>query len=171
MPPPSRRGIRPSGFSLAPAAPCPRDHTDRERLWWRVPLIAVRTAVITGTFLAELVLSACTGGYYVPSFTAPTPRLPKPQLVRVTIDDSGVNPAIVSGPRVIVEFINQDTTVHDIRSDPHPGHIHCAELNLGVIQPGHTVSILKPFESGRTCGYHDETQPDDLRFQGSISIR
>lgn len=154
-----------------------------ERQWPRVAAIAVKTAQIAGALVVDVLLSGCGfggglggGGYIPPNVTAPspqspTPQRPKPQLLAVTISGSGVSPAVAAGPRAIVEFTNRDAQVHDIRSNAHPGHSECTELNLGAIQPGHTVSILTPFESGRTCAYHDENQPDDSRFQGSINIR
>ena len=105
-------------------------------------------------------------------YTGPSePELPEPKLLTMRITDQGVSPAAVSGPRAIVQFINQDTQVHEILSNPHPGHTECVELNVGVIQPDHRVSILTPFESGRSCGYHDESRLTDARFQGSIAIR
>ena len=130
----------------------------------------MRTIAGSGLLLASVVLAGC--GVYIPSYTGPSaPDLPEPVLLTVTISDGGVNPALTSGPRAMVQFINVDTQSHEIRSNPHPGHTDCVELNLGVIQSGHKVSILTPFESGRTCGYHDESKPTDARFQGAITIR
>jgi hypothetical protein len=119
--------------------------------------------------VATALFSGCTGGYYTPSFTGPT--APEPELLTVTITDTGVDLAQAISPRAIVQFVNRDSRVHDIRSDTHPGHADCAELNIGVIQPGHNVAILRPFEAGRVCRYHDESNPTDHRFQGSINIR
>lgn len=124
-----------------------------------------------GLLLIGVLLAGCVGTY-VPSYTGPSePDLPEPVVLIVTIDEEGVRPALASGPRAMVQFINRDTNLHEIRSNPHPGHTDCVELNVGVLQPGHKVSILTPFESGRTCGYHDESRPTDARFQGSIVIR
>jgi hypothetical protein len=122
-------------------------------------------AVIVGALIVDVLLSACGG---VPAPSPPTP--PPPVQRTVTISAGGVTPATITGPRATVEFVNQDSQVHDIRSDPHPGHTQCLELNLGAIAPGQRVAILSPFDPGRRCGYHDETRPDDPRFQGSIAI-
>jgi hypothetical protein len=133
------------------------------------PGTTVKKAVLAAALVT--LVSGC-GGYYYPTFPSDTePSLPSPRLLRVVIDGEGVHPAVSSGPRALVEFVNQDTQSHEIYSDPHPRHSECLELNLGEIPPGETVSILTPFEIGSTCGYHDETQPDDPRFQGSIWIR
>ena len=92
-------------------------------------------------------------------------------MVRVTILPGGVSPNPAMGTRAMVQFVNQDTEVHDIRSNPHPGHGDCLELNVGAIPAGQRVSILNPLDSGRTCGYHDDTRPADPRFQGTIVSR
>lgn len=125
---------------------------------------SVRLLVVTA------LVSGCGGGYYyVPSVTGPT--APEPELLTVAITDTGVSPAQAIGPRAVVQFVNRDSLVHDIRSETHPDHADCAELNVGAIQPGHTVTILRPFETGRVCGYHDESNPTDQNFHGSINIR
>jgi hypothetical protein len=87
------------------------------------------------------------------------------------ITEIGVTPAAVNGRNVSVEFVNQDSQAHDIQSNPHPAHTECAELNVGVIEAGQRVSIglLQLTQDSRTCGYHDETRPDDARFHGSIT--
>lgn len=131
----------------------------------------MRTIAGSGLLLVSVLLAGC-GVSYVPTYTGPTePDLPDPVLLTIAISDSGVSPALASRPRALVQFINVDIEAHEIRSNPHPGHTDCVELNVGVIQSGHKVSILTPFESGRTCGYHDESRPADARFQGSITIR
>lgn len=118
---------------------------------------------------AIVACDACTGGGYVP-----TPSPPEPELLTVMIADSGVNPplATVSDRPALVEFINQSAETVEIRSNPHPGHRDCAELNLiGQIDAGHRVAMLSPLDVGRNCGYHDERRPDDTRFAGEISVR
>ena len=112
---------------------------------------------------------ACAGGGYVS-----TPSPPEPELLTVTITTSGVNPplATVSQRPAVVEFLNLSLDAVDIRSNPHPGHRDCAELNLiGEISPGHRVAMLSPLDVGRNCGYHDESRLGDDRFAGEISVR
>lgn len=122
--------------------------------------IATAVAVIAAAIAVDVLLGAC----------GRAPTLPSPESLIVTINENGMSPAVFTGPRVTVEFVNQDSQVHDVRSNPHPGHTQCPELNVGAIQPGQRASILTPFSSGRSCGYHDETRPDDSRFQGSITV-
>jgi hypothetical protein len=68
-------------------------------------------------------------------------------------------------------FVNNDSRVHDMASDPHPEHTTCPELNqVGFLQPGQSR------ESGnlntvRTCGFHDHNQPTVTSLQGTIQIR
>jgi hypothetical protein len=131
---------------------------------WRPAIpIAAGIAVIAGAIVTDVLLSACALNQ-----TAPSP--PAPQALTVTVGATGVSPVALTGPRATVDFVNRDTEVHDIRSNPHPNHSDCPELNVGRIAPGQRVSILTPLESGRRCGYHDETAPDDVRFQGTIVI-
>jgi hypothetical protein len=104
----------------------------------------------------------------------PTPSPPEPELLTVNITSSGVSPplATVSARPAVVEFINLSPDTVDIRSNPHPGHRDCAELNLiGEISPGHRVAMLSPLDVGRNCGYHDERRLGDTRFAGEISVR
>src|SRR5688572_20221804 len=56
----------------------------------------------------------------------------------ITITSSGVSPQNVTVIRgAQVTFINNDTRPHEIRSDPHPGHGDCPEINqVGAIQLG-----------------------------------
>ena len=138
------------------------------RTWRRLAGPAtVAAGVIVSAVGIDVLLSAC-GGYYP---TSPTPPIPDPVVVTVTIRADGVSPNPAAGVRAMVQFVNQDSVSHDVRSNPHPGHTDCLELNVGVIPAGQRVSILNPLDSGRTCGYHDDTQPDDLRFQGTIVSR
>jgi hypothetical protein len=112
---------------------------------------------------------ACASGGYVP-----TPSPPEPELLTVTITTSGVNPSLatVSERPAVVEFVNLSLDAVEIRSNPHPAHRDCAELNLvGEIEPGHRVAMLSPLDVGRNCGYHDERRLSDPRFAGEISVR
>lgn len=127
--------------------------------------IAIATVVIVAAVCADVLLGAC--GY--PS--GPTTPTPEPEVVTVTIRSGGVSPNSATGARAMVQFVNEDGAAHEIRSNPHPGHSDCPELNVGVIAAGQRVSILTPLNSGRTCAYHDDTRPDDPRFQGTIVSR
>ena len=120
-------------------------------------------AVLAGCALyANLAFSAC----------APAQRgpVPIPGQVRVNIGATGIRPGPYAGPPAQFEFFNEDSEVHEILSDPHPGHGRCPELNLGAIAPRRSAYVSFP-RKGRICGYHDESRPGDERFRGSVVIR
>jgi hypothetical protein len=129
----------------------------------RVSLV-MAAGVIAGAIATDVFLGACM----LP--TSPSSP-PPPQQVTVTINATGLEPATYVGAPAIVTFVNRDSEAHDIRSNPHPAHTDCHELNIGRIEPGQTVAVLNAFPSGRNCGYHDDTRPDDRRFHGSVTIR
>jgi hypothetical protein len=126
--------------------------------------ISVTTAavVIGSAVWANMAFSAC----------APAARGPVPPFrqTRVIIGADGIRSGPYAGPPAQFEFFNDDSEAHEIVSDPHPGHDRCPELNLGVIRPTRSLYVNFPVR-GRICGYHDETRPDDRRFQGSFVIR
>jgi hypothetical protein len=123
---------------------------------------AIPIAVIVGTIAADVLLSACG------STTAPGL-----EVLTVSISATGVSPVQLNGngSRAYVKFVNQDTERHEIRSNPHPAHTDCPEIGDVSILPGQDLTLSSTFNSRRVCGYHDETRPDDVRFQGTISIR
>ena len=90
----------------------------------------------------------------------------------VTITTTGVTPTEAGSPgrTLILEFINHDSDVHDIRADPHPAHSDCLELNVGPIMPGER-RLLPSIASGFRCGYHDDTRLGESRFQGLVSTQ
>lgn len=136
------------------------------RAWTPALSVAASVLVILTGVGADVVFSACAG--YSPSPSEPSPP---DRLVTVTIRATGIDPREITGTPATLEFVNLDSVVHDIRSNPHPDHTRCPTLNLGTIPPGQRVAILDAFPSGTSCTYHDETRPDDPLFQGSIVIR
>ena len=70
-----------------------------------------------------------------------------------------------------VTFVNTDTRVHDMNSDPHPEHTDCPEINqVGFMTPGQT-KLTGNLNTRRTCGFHDHNLPDNQSLQGSIIIQ
>jgi hypothetical protein len=132
----------------------------RRRAWAAVALVSVAAMGACGPY-----------PYHTPVYTSSVPDLPAPQLVKVSIGADGVSPAHVDAPRATLQFSNADVEPHDIRSGPHPAHNGCAQLNIELIAPGETVSVLTPIEAGRTCTFHDERRLADGRFEGTITIR
>jgi hypothetical protein len=132
--------------------------------------VAAATVVIVAAIGTDLLVSACGEGPTGPS---------EPPRLTVTISESGPNPVTVRGPRegaFTVEFVNQDSQPHEVRSDPHPEHNNCPALDrVGVIAPGQSVVtadlqgcfvIIGRFTDRLT--YHDDARLDDPRFQGTV---
>jgi plastocyanin len=111
-------------------------------------------------------VSACGGnGSPAPS---PTPNNP----YTITITSSGVSPkelTVPQGARVL--FVNNDSRVHDMASDPHPDHQDCPAINqVGLLQPGQSretgnLVVIRP------CGFHDHQDFENNSLKGQIIIR
>ena len=99
------------------------------------------------------------------------PTAPSASLT-VTITSAGVNPktlVVTAGNQVT--FVNNDTSPHQMSSDPHPEHSDCPDLNLvGFLSPGQSRQTGN-LNTIRTCGFHDHGQPSNASLQGSIQIR
>ena len=89
-----------------------------------------------------------------------------------TITTSGISPKSVTVARGSqVQFINNDTTFHEMASNPHPEHTDCPEINsVGFLSPGQSRQTGN-LNTARTCGFHDHDDPTDTRWQGSIVIQ
>jgi plastocyanin len=89
----------------------------------------------------------------------------------ITLTSSGASPrdiTVAVGSRVT--FVNNDSTPHDMDSNPHPEHTDCPPLNIGFIAPG-ASGISQNLTTARTCGFHDHNQPTNTNFQGTIRIQ
>jgi hypothetical protein len=130
-----------------------------------------RRAIRSLLFLAVLI-AACGGGGSSPTSPSPTPGGSTDPAATITITASGASPSkvtIPSGGRVL--YINNDSAVHWVASDPHPTHEDCPELNtVGVLQPGErrTSSNLV---TTRACGFHDHDNPGTRSLQGTVTIQ
>lgn len=88
----------------------------------------------------------------------------------------GANGAVSPGQVTIsvgqsVTFINNDSRLHDMESDPHPAHTACPSIgNVGNLQPGQT-KLTFGFAAAGSCGYHDHNNPDSAGLKGGITIR
>jgi len=107
-----------------------------------------------------------------PAPTPPPTPTPNPSTATITITSAGVAPRSVTiavGGRV--NFINNDTRVHDMSSDPHPAHTNCPPMNdAGFLQPGQS-RMTGNFTTARTCGFHDHNRDTDTTLQGTIVIQ
>ena len=76
---------------------------------------------------------------------------------------------IAAGSRVT--FVNNDSRVHDMNSDPHPEHTDCPEINqVGFLAAGQTKQTGN-LTTARTCGFHDHNQSTNTSLQGTIIIQ
>jgi len=137
----------------------------------RSRLLAVVGAVV-------LTAAACGGGGDDPSpgpspnpTPTPTPT-PTPGGTTFTITSTGVSPRTLTVPAGSrVTFVNNDTRVHDMASNPHPEHTDCPPINqVGFLQPGQTGTTGN-LTTVRTCGFHDHNRDTDTSLQGTIVIQ
>lgn len=113
-----------------------------------------------------LALASCGGSS--PSSPAPPPQTGP----TITISSSGVvSPKeLTVSPGARVWFMNNDSRRHDMASDPHPDHMDCPEINVGLLNTGQGRETRNLNEI-RTCGFHDHDNPDNTDLQGRITIR
>jgi len=122
-------------------------------------------------FLAVLIV-ACGGSGSSPTSPTPPGSGSGGGASTITITASGASPSrvtIASGGRVL--YINNDSAVHWMASDPHPTHEDCPELNsVGVLQPGERRTSGN-LVTTRACGFHDHDNPGTRTLQGTITIQ
>jgi len=101
----------------------------------------------------------------------PTPT-PPPSSATVTITSAGVSPKSVTiAVGGTVTFVNNDTTFHEMQSDPHPIHTDCPPMNaVGTLAAGQSRST-GGFTTARTCGYHDHLRDGNTNLRGTIVIQ
>ena len=133
----------------------------------RSRLLAVVVALV-------LTAAACGSGGDDPSpgpSPNPTPT-PTPGGTTFTITSTGVSPRTLTVPAGSrVTFVNNDTRVHDMASNPHPEHTDCPPVNqVGFLQPGQTGTTGN-LTTVRTCGFHDHNRDTDTSLQGTIVIQ
>jgi len=126
-----------------------------------------------------LTVVSCGGGDSSPTPSSPTPTptppptpTPSPSTATITITSSGVSPRSVTvavGGRVT--FVNNDSRVHDMSSNPHPAHTDCPAMNdVGFLTAGQTKTTGN-LNTPRTCGFHDHNRESDTSLQGAIVIQ
>jgi len=133
-----------------------------------------RLLVVLVAFI--LTAAACGGDSDPSSGPSPTPTPPNPTPTpggtTFTITSTGVSPRTLTVPAgTRVTFVNNDTRVHDMASNPHPEHTNCPPLNqVGFLQPGQTGTSGN-LTTVRTCGFHDHNRDTDTSLQGTIVIQ
>ncbi|MBI2984558.1 MAG: cupredoxin domain-containing protein [Candidatus Kerfeldbacteria bacterium] len=87
----------------------------------------------------------------------------------VTITAAGLSPTTVTvkaGARVT--FRNQDSSTHQISSDPHPTHTDLPGFDQ-LVAAGGDYSFT--FRQAGSWGFHDHLRPTDSRFQGTVVVQ
>ena len=133
------------------------------------------TLLLSAAMALVLTAVACGGSdssSSTPSAPSPTPTTTPSAGATITITSSGVSPQSVTvsvGARVT--FVNNDSRVHDMSSDPHPQHTDCPEINqAGFLSAGQSRQTGN-LTTARTCTYHDHNQSTNASLQGSIVIQ
>jgi len=126
----------------------------------------IRTVLFVG---ALSLIPACGGGSSSP--TSPSSGT-GPVGATVTITSAGVSPKSVTiNVGEVVTFVNNDSRLHEIDSDPHPAHTDCPPINaVGNLSAGQSRNTGN-FTSSRSCGYHDHNDASNTALQGTITIR
>ena len=133
-----------------------------------------RSRLLSVVVALVLTAAACGDGGNDPSpgpSPSPTPT-PTPGGTTFTITSTGVSPRTLTVPAGSrVTFVNNDTRVHDMASNPHPEHTDCPPINqVGFLQPGQTGTTGN-LTTVRTCGFHDHNRDTDTSLQGTIVIQ
>ncbi len=122
-------------------------------------------------FVVVVMMAACGGGS-TPTSPSPSPSPAPSGGTTFTITSAGVSPktlTVAAGSRVT--FVNNDTRVHDMESNPHPEHTDCPPINdVGFLSPGQSRQTGN-LNTRRTCGFHDHDQDQNTNLQGSIIIQ
>jgi plastocyanin len=132
--------------------------------------------ILSGSIMAAGALALITACGGSDSPTAPSGGSgggPGPSGATITIGANGaVSPSQVTiSVGQSVTFINNDTRLHDITSNPHPAHTDCPSMNAaGNLSPGQT-KLTNAFTTARTCGFHDHGNPTDAALQGNVIVQ
>ncbi len=124
---------------------------------------------IPRTILAAAI-AACAAGC---ANSEPTPPSQTPDpATTITISRAGASPRSLTVPRGSqITFVNNDTVVHQMYSDPHPEHTDCPEFDsVGQLSPRQTRQTTNLVTS-RTCNFHDHLDSTNNTLRGSIIIQ
>jgi plastocyanin len=126
-----------------------------------------------GVAAAALAIAAACGGGGSSNSTGPTGGCtPSTNTNTIVIQNNQVCPqtlTIAVGGQVT--FINNDSRVHEMDSDPHPEHTDCPPLNqVDFLNPGQSRTSGN-LTTARRCGFHDHSNPDNAAMRGTITIQ
>jgi plastocyanin len=128
-----------------------------------------------GVASAIALACACGGGgsYGGPTNPSPGGGGSGPSGATITIANGAVSPSSVTiTVGQSVTFVSNDSTMREIRSNPHGTHTDCPAINaVGVLQQGQT-KLTDAFTSARSCSFHDHASNDSIAaLRGTIVIQ
>jgi plastocyanin len=87
----------------------------------------------------------------------------------VTITSAGMSSSTITvDAGTIVTFVNNDSTLHQIASNPHPTHTDLPGFDLSIAA-GSSGSFT--FSKVGSWGYHDHFNPFSSKYQGTVIVR
>jgi len=137
------------------------------------PTTVVRLAAAASMAVAAAIVTAACGGGSSSSTTSPSGGCtPSANANTIVIQNNQVCPqtlTIAIGGQVT--FINNDSRVHEMDSDPHPEHTDCPALNqVDFLNPGQSRTSGN-LTVARRCGFHDHSSPETASLKGTITIQ
>jgi hypothetical protein len=121
---------------------------------------------------AATALAVACGGNSTPSTSPSGSCTPSSNANTLVIMNNAICPQAISvarGSQLTIQ--NQDSSVHEMNSDPHPEHTDCTELNqIGHLEPGQSRSSGN-LNTVRRCGMHDHINPDRASLKATITIQ
>jgi plastocyanin len=134
----------------------------------------VITKSLTAAAALAAILAAACGSSNSPSSSSgnSTTCTASSTSTTITIANGAVCPQNVTVPRgTQVTFVNQDSTRHEMTSDPHPEHTDCVEINqVGNLEVGQSRQTGN-LNIARRCGFHDHLRNEVAALRGSITIQ
>jgi plastocyanin len=127
-----------------------------------------RIYIATFAVLAGL-LAACGGSSTAPDSSLSCTNVPSNSILLLNNAACPQNLTVSPGTRVM--FINNDSRIHEMFSDPHPEHTNCLELNqVGHLEAGQRRETGN-LNTVRRCGFHDHDDPNNRGLLGTITIQ
>ena len=120
------------------------------------------TAIQTATTSPRATISR------IPTPTKTATPVPTPTTFTIRFTNAGVTPKSVTAKiGDSVRFVNEDSEVHLPKSDPHPIHTTCPEMNApNSLATGQSFTFT--VQRAKTCEFHDHHNPFTSSFRGNV---
>jgi len=123
--------------------------------------------------LVGAVALSCGGGGSSNNSTGPSGSCtPSTNPATLVIQNGTICPQSITVTRGgQLTILNQDSSSHDMTSDPHPAHTDCPELNqIGFLNTNQQRTSGN-LNTVRSCGMHDHSNPDRASLKATIVIQ